>query len=267
MSAGTINLQNLLDSGWAAVSCNLAGAARDIPGLAAEFARWKAVNLAAAYHHPGRGLLTANPKSAEELTAFGALRTRELLVMYAGRDGGTPDDFPLYEQAAKTALLLFEGKKPKVAPELYREKAAAQPAGDSGSRPAPRSPAGSAGAGTGGTTAAVSGGGREQTPVYSVAVTNELFHLGNVEAWKRIIESYRAKYPGLQVSLYYEGERVDINALFTWGKVKHGSSIQFAVSGSGIRDVAKLRRYLAQGASPRFEAFLKGPVNSALNLF
>jgi len=48
-----------------------------------------------------------------------------------------------------------------------------------------------------------------------VNVTNELFHNGNVEAWKRIIDSYRYKYPALDVLIWYEGERInDINALF-----------------------------------------------------
>ena len=34
--------------------------------------------------------------------------------------------------------------------------------------------------------------------MYSILVTNELFHNGNVEAWKKIIQSYTTKYPGLQ---------------------------------------------------------------------
>jgi hypothetical protein len=89
-----------------------------------------------------------------------------------------------------------------------------------------------------------------------------------VEAWKRIVASYCAKYPALQVYIYYEGERIlDINSLFKWGKVKHGSSIQFAVAGNDIKDVAKLQRYLVQGASHQFEAFLHGPVNNVLKLF
>jgi hypothetical protein len=89
-----------------------------------------------------------------------------------------------------------------------------------------------------------------------------------VEAWKRIIASYNAKYPELRVYIYYEGERIlDINALFSWGKVKHGSSIQFSVAGNGIKDVAKLQRYLIQGASHQFEAFLRGPVSAVLKLF
>jgi hypothetical protein len=70
------------------------------------------------------------------------------------------------------------------------------------------------------------------------------------------------------VYIYYDGERIlDINSLFKWGKVKHGSAIEFAVAGSDIKDVAKLQRYLAQGASHMFEAFLKGPVNNVLRLF
>jgi hypothetical protein len=89
-----------------------------------------------------------------------------------------------------------------------------------------------------------------------------------VEAWKRIIASYNAKYPSLQVYIYYEGERIlDINSLFKWGKVKHGSAIEFAVAGAEIKDVAKLQRYLAQGASHQFEAFLHGPVNTIPRLF
>jgi hypothetical protein len=104
--------------------------------------------------------------------------------------------------------------------------------------------------------------------MYSVVVSNELFHNGNVEAWKRIIASYNAKYPAFEVYIYYDGERiVDINTLFKWGKVKHGSCIQFAIAGNDIKDVAKLQRYFVQGASSQYEAFLHGAVNSVLKLF
>ena len=111
-------------------------------------------------------------------------------------------------------------------------------------------------------------GNRTMTPKYSVPVTNELFHNGNVEAWKKVIQSFETKNTGCEVLVFYEGERIhDINTLFKWGKVKHGSTILFAVVGTEIRDVAKLQRYLRQGASPQFEAFLKFPVNTVLNLF
>jgi len=106
------------------------------------------------------------------------------------------------------------------------------------------------------------------TPKYSIPVTNGLFHNGNVEAWKKIIQSYTTRYLGLEVYVFYEGERIhDINTLFKWGKVKHGSTILIAVAGEEIKDVAKLQRYLKQGASPMFEAFLKAPVNTVLSLF
>ncbi len=93
---------------------------------------------------------------------------------------------------------------------------------------------------------------KRMTPMYSIPVTNELFHNGNVEAWKRIIQSYNHKYPGTEVFVFYEGERIhDINTLFKWGKVKHGSAIMIAVAGDTILDVAKLQRYLQAGRQPR----------------
>ncbi len=109
---------------------------------------------------------------------------------------------------------------------------------------------------------------RKMTPMISIPVTNELFHNGNVEAWKRIIASYQSKYPDLQIFVYYDGERItDINSLFKWGKVKHGSCIQFVVVGENIQDVAKLKRYFTQGASNMFEAFLQGAPGTILRLF
>lgn len=130
------------------------------------------------------------------------------------------------------------------------------------------SSAGVSSSGSSSSPVAASPVGRKMTPLYSVPVTNELFHNGNVEAWKRIINSYKAKYPSLEVFVYYDGERIiDINTLFKWGKVKHGSVIQFAVAGDGVKDVAKLQRYFNQGASPQFEAFLRGSPNTVMNLF
>ena len=102
----------------------------------------------------------------------------------------------------------------------------------------------------------------------SVVVTNELFHNGNVEAWKRIIASYCAKYQNAKVLIFYEGEHItNINTLFKWGKVNHGSSIQFAVISDIHRDLSKLSKYLKEGASPRFEVFLHGTPDSILTLF
>lgn len=106
------------------------------------------------------------------------------------------------------------------------------------------------------------------TAKIGVNVTNELFHNGNVEAWKRIIQSYRAKYPQLDVLVWYDGERInDLNSLFKWGKVKHGTPIMFSVAGDDPVSLSKLRKYLFEGASSRFEAFLHGSPGSVLALF
>jgi len=264
--------------GYKAASKNLTSTVADVSVLAKEFGKWNGVDLVAAYYHPEMGLLIANPKVAEELAAFGQLRKRELLVIYAGLQGKETDDN--CQKAANIALNLFEGakvtapavltkgkftvkkvSKPKAASEAKTEKikTAKTKSDTKNSTPAKK-------------VAAVqvksTGGPAKMTPRYAVVVQNELFHNGNVEAWKRIIASYKAKHPDLEVFIYYEGERIlDINSLFKWGKVKHGSAIEFAVAGNEIQDVAKLQRYLAQGASKQFEAFLHGPVNTVLKLF
>ncbi|MDR2258945.1 MAG: hypothetical protein LBE14_07335 [Treponema sp.] len=289
--------------GYKTVSSNLASVVSDTSQPALEFQKWKGVDLVVAYHHPELGLLVANPKSAEELAGFGQLKKRELLVVYAGKAGSPADEG--CQKAAELAAAVFEGVKVKVPPALMKgnfavrklKKAAGAEADGAaapkrGKAPKAAKPARVSVRGRGKKAAAapppapeaqrvaapvvtasaapppVSQGPVKMTPRYAVVVQNELFHNGNVEAWKRIIASYNAKYPALQVYIYYDGERIlDINSLFKWGKVKHGSAIEFAVAGSEIKDVAKLQRYLAQGASHQFEAFLHGPVNNVLKLF
>jgi hypothetical protein len=291
--------------GYRTVSTNLSSVSTNLGELATEFSKWKAVDLVAAYHHPEMGLLVANPKNGEELAGFGELRKRELLVIYAGKGDAPPDE--LCRKAAELVAVYFEGGQARVPKELYRggftvrqpkkkkeEPAAEFPAGRGkapkkaraavrtpkrrgpapkgrapGAAPAPEAQRAAPPVVTASTApVAAPKGPVRMTPKYAVVVQNELFHNGNVEAWKRIIASYNAKYPSLQVYIYYEGERIlDINSLFKWGKVKHGSAIEFAVAGAEIKDVAKLQRYLAQGASHQFEAFLHGPVNTVLRLF
>jgi len=259
--------------GYKTASKNLASTVDDVSVLAKEFGKWNGVDLVAAYYHPEMGLLIANPKVAEELTAFGQLRKRELMVVYAGFQGKETDEN--CQKAANIALNLFEGSKVTAPSALtkgkFTVKKVSKPKSASEAKPAKaktvKTKADAKKAAPAKKTAAA-GGPAKMTPRYAVVVMNELFHNGNVEAWKRIIASYKAKHPTLEVFIYYENERIlDINSLFKWGKVKHGSAIEFAVAGSEIQDVAKLQRYLAQGASHQFEAFLRGPVNTVLRLF
>ncbi|MCL2230499.1 MAG: hypothetical protein FWC01_05335 [Treponema sp.] len=268
--------------GYKTASINLHDTVKDLPGLSKEFSKWNGIDLVAAYYHPELGLLIANPKVAEELAGFGDLRKRELLVIYAGLQGKETDEN--CQKAAELALRLFEGSKVTppasiskgkfTATKVAKPKKAAEPkpvkAKASASKGKTSAKGKSAAAPTKKPAAVQSSGGgpKKMTPRYAIVVQNELFHNGNVEAWKRIVASYKAKHPNLEVYIYYENERIlDINSLFKWGKVKHGTAIEIAVAGDEIQDVAKLQRYLAQGASQMFEAFLRGPVNSVLKLF
>ncbi|MCL2759907.1 MAG: hypothetical protein FWD22_06805 [Treponema sp.] len=270
--------------GYKSASTNLSSTVNDIAVLAKEFGKWNGVDLVAAYYHPEMGLQIANPKVAEELAGFGQLRKRELMVVYAGFMGKDTDES--CQKAADIALRLFEGSKvtapaaltrgkftvkkvskPKKTSEAKPAKVKALPKAKPGAKksaPVAAAPVKKAAA----VQVQATGGPKKMTPRYAVLVQNELFHNGNVEAWKKIVASYKAKHPTLDVYIYYENERIlDINSLFKWGKVKHGTAIEFAVAGNEIQDVAKLQRYLAQGASHMFEAFLHGPVNSVLKLF
>jgi hypothetical protein len=287
---------------YASLSANLTTTASDIAAIADETAKWNGVDLVVIYNHPDLGALVVNPKNKARITQIDRLNRSELLVAYAGRFAKEGDG-KLLDSACEALIDLFAGRKPKVKPELLKgdcaykapaaagssksegekaPKAAKKPKAAPAKRGRPSAKAQAAAAvpvpasvaapepppkAAVAAAQAVKPGAR-MTPMYSVLVTNELFHNGNVEAWKRIIASYNAKHPDLQVLVYYDGERItDINALFKWGKVKHGSTIQFAIAGDDISDVAKLQRYLSQGASHMFEAFLKGPVNSVMALF
>jgi hypothetical protein len=288
-------------------SHNLAENFDAFDGLAATAATWKAVDLVVAYFHPELGVVVVNPKNRDHWEGVRSLKRNELVTVFAGAFDGTNGD-KKYETAITILISLMEGGKTKTPPALtkgtfvFKKPAAvAAPAPAAARRgggrkasapraskasllaaaeasapavsslPAYQSGAAPAAAPSAAAPAAVgapSGAPKRMTPMYSIVVSNELFHNGNVEAWKKIIQSYTTKYPGLEVYVFYEGERIhDINTLFKWGKVKHGSAIMIAIAGDDIRDVAKLQRYLKQGASHMFEAFLKAQVGAILNLF
>lgn len=278
---------------------------RTVDGLAAiakETAAWTAVDLVIAYYHPDLGIVVINPKNAAAWSSVQEFRRNELVSVYAGAFGGKDGD-GLFADAATRLIGLIEGKKIKAparlkggkfkapkpgekfgedeADEDEERQPSAAPAVLSGGRPQartdivvslPATPAAAAAPAATAAPAAAAPAGpaakRRMTPMISINVTNELFHNGNVEAWKRIIQSYTTKYAALEVFVFYDGERIqDLNTLFKWGKVKHGSAILISVAGDTPTDVGKLKRYLSQGASHMFEAFLRFPVNTILPLF
>ena len=290
---------------YMAVSRNISALTDSPASIAEETSKWKAIDLVIGYHHPDLGFTVMNPKNPDSAALIAGFRKNELVVLYAGcldEDKNTGKNATLAlslladlieGRTVKTPASLVSGPYAFSAPKKAAPaKAAGGKAKSSRSAPA-HAPGRAAVKATSATVftspdaaasvaaaapvaarapapapvAAVPGQSK-MSPLISVVVSNELFHNGNVEAWKRIIRSYNAKYPNLQVFIYYDGERiVDINTLFKWGKVKHGSCIQFTVAGENTQDLAKLSRYFRQGASPQFEAFLHGSPDTVMNLF
>lgn len=236
-------------------SMNLPETVASFSRFSEQFSKWNALDLVVAYYHPTFGIQLVNPARAEHWQRVHELKRDELVVVYARAKSGGNDVARKGQDAFFSVLsgksvaedasfVMVEAPKPApAAPPV-------QPVSQAPAKPVAPSRA------------------SQMTPKYSVQVSNELFHNGNVEAWKNIIEAYHAKYPHCRVIVYHEGELIqDLNSLFKWGKVKHGGVIMFQVAGYDIKGVSRLQRYLYEGASPRFEAFLKKDVNKILNLF
>ena len=241
--------------------------------------KWNGIDIVIGYHNPNIGYVVINPKKLENWNLTGGLKNNELIIIYVGDHSGNKNS-KTCETVINSIINILENKKYKVPPAAFTGKYVTKAVKEKKQPVIKKKTVKTKGKAALSTVTAeiavekpvkesnVIPSNARMTPLYSVPVTNELFHNGNVEAWKRIINSYYIKYPGLEVIIFYEGERIhDINTLFKWGKVKHGSAILFAVAGKEIKDVAKLQRYLKQGASQRFEDFLKGPVNAILRLF
>jgi len=278
------------------VSYNMESTLESFDDLCSEVKGWNAVDIVITYQHPELGICLINPKNLSHWEAIQSLKKFELVTIYVGEFAKTKDDRrDVYSLAIDQILTYFKSGKLKSSEKLTKgfckyipyEKVEPRPElkakagkpqktqtakkgkkGAQAAKEVPTAAAASPAVSVQPELQAAPPRPKRMTPLYSVPVTNELFHNGNVEAWKKIILSYTTKHPGLEVYIYYDGERIhDIHSIFKWGKVKHGSTILFAVGGDDIQDVAKLQRYLRQGASPKFEDFLRFPVNKVLNLF
>lgn len=259
------------------ISHNMTKTIENFDILVDEVKNWNGIDIIMVYYHPDLGPMLINPKNKGHFESIHTFKRNELITIYAG-NFSTENDSKVSATAITLIINYLEGKKLKTPAELkngkfksavkkvVRKKTALSPKKSRTTVKVRKTAAASVVVKD--KKEEISSKPKRITPYYSVPVTNELFHNGNVEAWKKIIESYKAKYHGLEVYIYYDGERIhEIASLFKWGKVKHGSTIIFAVAGDEIKDVAKLQRYLKQGASIMFESFLKFPVNKILNLF
>jgi hypothetical protein len=234
--------------GYEYKSHNLEESIENVKAIAEAVSEWGNLHIILAYFHPQAGLTVINSKNKAQWESILPLTRDELVVVYSGPVENELDR-AILKSSIDDFLNLLYGKKIKPKKEYIgeRREEVREEAREEVKVAAPK---------------------RRVTPKYSVQVTNELFHNGNVEAWKKIVESFTNTYIGLEVLIWYDNERInDINALFKWGKVKHGGLIFFSVAGENIKDVSKLQRYLFEGASPRFEVFLRGGIGQVLDLF
>ncbi len=240
-------------------SRNLVDAVESVDKLVETVSQWTGLDCIAAFYNSSGDLSVVNPSNKDHWAPLLPLKRDELMVFFV--KSHTENDKNTEKSACDDFYNLLHGKtvrvkKSYIDPEVQPEEKVEMR--ESVEKPAPAAAPAAEPVIT----------SRNVSAKIAVLVTNELFHNGNVEAWKKIIASYKAKHPGLDVLIWYDGERInDINTLFKWGKVKHGTPILFSVAGEDIKDVSKLKKYFFEGASPRFEVFLRGAVNSVLDLF
>jgi hypothetical protein len=234
-------------------SFSIPASVSDFEKLVSETAKWTALEITIVYFAPDGKRFVINPKNPDSWDRVREVFKDQLIVIYAKylKD----EDKKIEQSAIQTLKEMISGKDVFVHKEFI-DHTVVQRAPEPAKSPERRA------------SDHTSSKKRSITPKYGVQVSNELFHNGNVEAWKKIVESYHTKFSDLTVHIMFEGEVInDINSLFKWGKVKHGDTIFFQVSGEEILGVSKLQKYLYEGASPRFEQFLKLGIGRVLNLF
>ena len=264
-------------------SYNMVNTVVDFKHLLDNFIMIAAVDIVLCYFHNELGPIPINPKNKEHWLLVDNLKSHELVTIYVGHSKGKIKE-ALITDAIRLIPKILEGKTVNILPDLKKgdftgstaetsvknDKLTVNTVSQIRETKDLDSTKKSVRVGQNKFKSKVIPARKKKKlpPMYSIPVTNELFHNGNVEAWKKIIESYKAKYESNDVYVFYDGERInDLNTLFKWGKVKHGSAILISVVGSEIKDVAKLQKYLKQGASHMFEAFLKFSPGTVLQLF
>jgi hypothetical protein len=218
-----------------------------------EFRKWKAVDIMFVYYHPELGIYPMNPKNKVHWSKIKLLRKSELIILYAGLFQDTMEDDETFDVAIEKALLLLKGQRVKTPALLSSIDYEDEEEEDDDEEE----------------SSAVFFA-EEESPFYGIQVTNNQFHNGNVEAWKKIIRSYTYTFQDVKVIIYYDKEEVrDIDSLFQWGKIKPGTVINIKVIGKDLRNkrMSALVYHLKEGASPYFERYIKGNPRMVLKLF
>ncbi len=254
---------------YSCLSFNLSATLSDWKKIHQTVKTWNRFDTVLAYYHPQLDVSLINPAKEEHWERIESLAAYEMMVIF------THSKKESLKEKEKKLLQDFKaicsGKQIEVdsdylgAPgEDTNDRITSKPAAEP--KPTTTDPETKPAAPVSGKPEADKK--KRITPKYGVQVSNELFHNGNVEAWRNIIESYEKTYKGSMVLLFHNGQRIKhISSLFKWGKVKTGDSIFFSIVGDEIKDVAKLKKYLYQGASESFKSFVKKDVNVVLKLF
>lgn len=103
-----------------------------------------------------------------------------------------------------------------------------------------------------------------------IVVTNRSLENGNIEAWMNVIQSYESLHPDHEVIIYYEGVAVNnMISLYKMEQARNPNGFQLVVRApdGNWKDVAKLYRYLVDGASANYERFIKKDIYQVLKLF
>jgi hypothetical protein len=235
--------------GYSYDSYNIIEPVTEFQKIADETQKWSALDIVCVYYNPGGKIFLINPKNIDHWDRVRELHNDQLMVIYVKF---IKEENNKIERAAINTLEEMLAGKDVFINKAFIDHTIVQRKPVKKEKKVEEPGKGLA----------------NITPKYAVEVSNELFHNGNVEAWKKIIESYTTTYPGLHVYIFHGSELVnDINSLFKWGKVKHGDTIFFQVAGDNIKGVSKLQKYFYEGASTRFEQFLKIGVGQVLRLF
>lgn len=207
--------------------------------LIKEVSRWNNVDIVIKYE--SLQVLVFNPKNLDSKSILEIMQPNELVTVYIGNKNNISEE--LIDIAMDNIFRIIQNDKVKQNKKLVFSSSETKIENSQTKHNNP-------------------------FPLLYIPVSNELFHNGNVEAWKRIIASYQRKYEDARVVIFYEGEEIlNLNSLFKWGKVKYGSVIHFTVLSKERKDLSKLCKYLKEGASPYFDKFLSGAPNSILDLF
>ncbi|HEY1405327.1 MAG TPA: hypothetical protein VF857_01835, partial [Spirochaetota bacterium] len=154
----------------------------DFKKIASVTGKWTALDMVLVYFNPNGQVFLVNPANEEHWESVGDLVREQLAVIYVKYLKNDDGDAKIEKDAINAIEEMLAGK------DVYINKAFIDASVTSRLQPKKPAPV----AASQGSGSPAPAGKRQVTPKYSVMVSNELFHNGNVEAWKRVIESYNS---------------------------------------------------------------------------